>query len=572
MKVTDYIVQFLIQKGITDVFGYPGGSVARLMDSFHQREDAIHAHCVYHEQAAGFAACAYSQITGLPGITYTTGGPGATNLITAIGHAYYDSIPLFCFAGNVNTYEAKGSLPIRQRAFQESDILPVAKPLTKLCLSIKDPQEIRFCLEKLYCIATTGRPGPVLLDLPMDIQKASIEPDTLKPYLSESPSPVCTQEITFQEILQQALVQAKKPCMLLGNGIKIAHATALAKKAIEHLNIPYVTSMIAFDVCGNHANAQGFIGAYGMRAANFIVEKSDLLISIGSRLDIRQTGAIRKNFAPNANILRIDIDANELQYKVHEDEKSFCIDLRLALNRILELKNIPSYEPWKQTCRVLQEKLHSYDDRLPNRYVRSLSQYFPSDAVVTTDVGRNQVWVAQSFCLKENQQVLFSGGMGSMGHALPAAIGAYYGNGHHPTFCICGDGGLQMNLQELQFLAREQIPAKVIVFNNYSLGMIRHFQEMYFQNISFQTTASGGYTAPDFTAIAHAYGLEAIAINGLEDIPSCRDLLLNDRPALIEIRIKEDTYVYPKLEFGKPNCDQQPLLNRKLFQELMALH
>ena len=569
IKVSDYIVQFLIEKKIKHVFGYPGGSVANLMDSLYKKEKEISAHVVYHEQAAAFAACAYAQVTGCPGAAYATGGPGATNMLTGIGHAFYDSIPSIFFTGNVNTYEAKDGRNLRQRAFQESDIISVASPLTKFCAYVSRPEEIRYYLEKAYFMAMEGRKGPVLLDLPMDVQRAQIEEDSLTHYIPLQETKIDKKK-EFAQTLSKLLSVSQTPCIVLGNGIKLSQVCHLAQKAVEHLQLPYVTSMIAFDVLADSPYYYGFLGAYGMREANFVAAKSDLIIAVGSRLDIRQVGAIRANFAKDAIIVRVDIDEEELKYQVHADEYSFCMPAKDALEVMAGLEQIKDYSHWLSVCRQIREKLSGYDDRLPNKYIQKISNLIPENSTITTDVGQNQVWVAQSFSLKQGQKVLFSGGMGAMGHALPAAIGAYYGS-RKKAVCICGDGGLQMNIQELHFLKREQIPVKIIVINNNALGMIRHFQEMYFDNCYYQTNPSGGFTSPDFDRIAEAYGLQHTTVSSLDEIEACRELIENDFPTLIEIRIFEDTYIFPKLEFGKPNQDQWPILDRELYRQLMDL-
>lgn len=574
IKVSDYIVQFLIEKGITHVFGYPGGSVANFMASLYKRKSEISAHVVYHEQAAAFAACAYAQTAGRPGVAYATGGPGATNLITGIGHAFYDSVPVIFMTGNVNTYEAKKDRKLRQCAFQESDIISVVKPLTKFCAYVNDPKDIPYYLERAYSSAMEGRMGPVLLDLPMDVQRAYIETDEhTEERLNggEVQTPLYASKEAFADRLKELLADAESPCILLGNGIKLSRVNSLAKRAIENLKLPYVTSMIAFDVLAANPYYYGFLGAYGLRTANFVAAKSDLILSIGSRLDIRQVGAVRENFAKDAVIVRVDIDEEELAYKVHNDEYSYCMTAKDALEVMAELNVNKDYSHWLSVCGQIREALSKYDERLPNEYIRKLSRLIPESTVITTDVGQNQVWVAQSFELKEGQEVLFSGGMGAMGHALPAAIGAYYGSRGKSAICICGDGGLQMNIQELQFLAREKIPVKVIIINNNALGMIRHFQEMYFDNCTFQTNPSGGFTSPEFDRIAEAYGINHMVITSPEQIRECVDYIQDDRPALIEIRIFEDTHVFPKLEFGKPNQDQSPELDRELYDRLVAL-
>lgn len=571
MKVSDYIVEFLIEKGITDVFGYPGGSVANLMDSFYKKRSKISAHVMYHEQAAGFAACAYSAVNGIPGVVYATGGPGATNLVTAIGNAYYDSIPVIFLTGNVNTYETKGKMKVRQCSFQESDIIPVVESLTKYSVYVNKCEEIGYYLEKAYSIAMQGRRGPVLLDLPMDVQRGNVDLKTMRKYTHADIREGLDCKEKFREKLTELLKKSKRPCFLFGNAIKLFNINEIAKNVVEKFKIPYVTSMIAFDVLEHNPYYYGFIGAYGMRQANFIVAKSDLVISIGSRMDIRQVGAKRENFAREACIMRIDIDDEELKYQVHKNEYSFNLSVEDAFDILMNIQKDYNYEEWLSICNNINDKLKGYDDRMPNEYMEKVSELIEENTIVTTDVGQNQVWVAQSFAIKNGQKVLFSGGMGAMGYALPAAIGAYYANPYKKVVCICGDGGLQMNIQELQYIVRENIPIKIVVLNNNALGMIRHFQEMYFDGCYFQTTNRGGYTSPNFDKVAEAYGLYHKVANKLEDIEKCKELLTNDFPALLEIRIYENTYVLPKLEYGKPNQDQWPSLERKLYKELEEL-
>ena len=571
MKLSDYIVDFLIQHGITEGFGYPGGSVTNFLDSVNRRSGEIECHVVYHEQAAAFAASGYASVTGKPGLCYATGGPGCTNLLTGIGHAYYDSIPVIAITGNVNTYEARGNLPIRQRGFQENDNVSAMKSLTKYSTYIKKPESIRYELEKAYYIATTGRKGPVHIDLPMDIQRAQINPEELRGYEQEAEASDSCDKDVFRDKISRLMKEAKHPCLVLGNGIKTSGARREAREMIDHLKIPYVTSMIAFDVLSDSKYNYGFVGAYGSRTANFVMAKSDLVVAVGSRMDIRQVGAVRENFAPGAKIVRIDVDEGELTYKVHKDELSVFMDLRDALDILNSLENMPDYSDWVSKCDSIKEKLAGIDDRLPNRFMTSISDYIPANAIISTDVGQNQVWVSQSFRLKKGQEALFSGGMGSMGHALPAMIGAYYGDRTRPVVCVSGDGGMQMNIQELHFITRENIPAKIIIFNHHALGMIRHFQEMYFDRDYYQATVDSGYTTPDFVKIAEAYGIRGLALHGLDDVEKCKELLSDDKACLIEIHLMEDTYVIPKLKYGNPNQDQDPLLGRELYEVLMEM-
>ncbi|MBE6023222.1 MAG: thiamine pyrophosphate-binding protein [Cellulosilyticum sp.] len=570
MKISDYIVSFLIEKGITDVFGYPGGMVTHLMDSFEKYKKKISAHVNYHEQAAAFCACGYGQVANKPGIAYATSGPGATNLITGIANAYFDSAPCIFITGQVNTYEAKGDLEVRQKGFQETDIVSIVKSITKYAVQVTKAEDIRYELEKAFHISMEGRPGPVLLDIPMNIQRADVIPEELTPY-------ICSSELQTNEhavdIILKELQSAKKPVILGGHGVAISGLIQEFRTFVNLVGVPVVTSMTGKEIIAtdNEYNF-GFIGAYGDRYANFIISNSDLIISIGSRLDCRQTGNNLDIFAVGAKIIRIDIDEKEIEHKIKEDEINIISNLKDLLPKLTEeqfaIKD--QYVTWLEKCKKVREKLETIDVQDETKVIKKLARLLPEETVITTDVGQNQVWVAQALHIKNKQRVLFSGGHGAMGYSLPAAIGAYYAS-HKPVICFNGDGGLQMNIQELQFIARENLPIKIILLNNNSLGMIRHFQEMYFDSKFVQTKKEYGYTTPNFEAIANAYGIDYLKIESVEEIENCREVLENNKSCFIEVCLSDTTYVFPKLAMGRPIFDQEPLLERELLDELMEM-
>ena len=570
MKLSDYIVSFLIEKEITDVFGYPGGMVTHLMDSFEKYKKEISAHVNYHEQGAAFCACGYGQVANKPGVAYATSGPGATNLITGIANAYFDSTPCIFITGQVNTYESKGTLEVRQKGFQETDIVSIVKSITKYAVQITEPEDIRYELEKAFHISMEGRPGPVLLDIPMNIQRADIIPEELPQYICSSELESNTHAV---DTILEALKNAKKPVILGGHGVATAGVIEDFRTFINLVGAPVVTSMIGKEIIGtdNEYNF-GFVGAYGDRYANFIISNSDLIISIGSRLDCRQTGNNLDIFSVGAKIIRIDIDEKEIEHKIKDDEISIVANLRDLLPKLTEnqFSMKDQHARWLEKCKKVREKLEVIDDQDELRVIKELSKILPEEAVITTDVGQNQVWVAQALQIKAKQRVLFSGGHGAMGYSLPSAIGAYYAS-HQPIICFNGDGGLQMNIQELQFIVREDIPVKVILLNNSSLGMIRHFQEMYFDSKFVQTKKEYGYTTPDFSAIANAYGIDYLKIESVEEIKNCREILSNNKSCFIEVCLSDTTYVFPKLAMGRPIFDQEPLLDRELLNELVEM-
>ena len=558
MKVSDYIVSFLEEREITDVFGYPGGMVTHLMDSL--SGSRVRSHLTYHEQGAAFAACGWAQESGKTGVAYATSGPGATNLLTGICNAYFDSIPVLFITGQVNTFESKDGLGVRQRGFQETDIVAMAKPVTKYARKILSADDIKSELEAAFHIAQDGRKGPVLLDIPMNIMRAEIDPDKLPGFVPQK----VTYDRSF-EPLTEALAGASRPVILAGSGIKTAGAAGKFNEVVKKLHIPVVTTMLAVDIT---EESFGFIGAYGARTANFIAAKSDLVISLGARLDVRQVGAVRDNFAPGAKIIRVDIDKGELGFKAHSDEIGINADVSDVLEAMGTART-RDLTAWNSVCLKIRDELKDIDDRLPNGFVKRISEVIPESSVITTDVGQNQVWVAQSFNIKKDQRIFFSGGHGAMGYSLPAAIGCAVASAGKNVYAFTGDGGIQMNIQELQTLARENLPVKIILLNNSSLGMIRHFQEMYFNDNYTQTVPEGGYTVPDFGAVATAYKIPYTLVTEPGDIND--ELFAKEGPQFIEVRISEPTYVFPKLEFGKPNQDQEPLLDRETYARIMDL-
>ena len=570
MKVSDYIACFLIEHEITDVFGYPGGMVTHLMDSFDKYKSKLKAHVNYHEQASAFAACGYAQVSLKPGVAYATSGPGATNLITGIANAYFDSIPTIFITGQVNTYEGKGELPLRQKGFQEMDVISLVSEITKYCFQITNAEDMRYHLEKAYHISMEGRPGSVLLDIPMNIQRAEINPEKLHGFEPDLMAASHSVE-DIQNEIYSALQNAKRPCILVGAGVRASGTQHFLEQWVNRIKIPVVASMPAVDVLPSSPYYYQFIGAYGVRYANFILAKSDLIICLGSRMDLRQTGANTDNFAVNAKLIRIDIDDSEFSRKVKPDEKDFCINLKELLPFLAENRQLCEFDfaNWIDVCDEIKNKLEGQDNLEPNQIMQKLSKKIEKDVVITTDVGQNQVWVAQSF-IPTGQRILFSSGHGAMGYSLPAAIGAHYAFGQK-VVAFTGDGGLQMNIQELQFIARENLPITVVLLNNSSLGMIRHFQEMYFESNYVQTKKEGGYTTPNFQAIATAYQIPYYKAEDITDLNNWDKMCSNNGPVFLEIALQDTTYVFPKLAMGKLNQDQEPEIERDLYNYLSEL-
>ncbi len=568
-----FVANFLKEKGIKVAFGYPGGMVTFIMDAISEL-GYTQIFTNYHEQASAFAGCGYTQVSNIPSLVFATSGPGATNLITGIAHAYFDSVPVIFITGQVNTSESKGKLGVRQKGFQETDIISIVKPITKYASYVSHERELPIKLKEAYLNAISGRPGPVLLDIPIDIQRKEIpEQDyTLEQVINDQPVYIKNAE-KFILDLKLSLKESKRPLFLFGNGLKLSNTKDFYLNLAEKLKIPFVWSMIFPDIAPtNHPLNFGFIGSYGNRLSNFLVSTADLIISLGARLDIRQTGQQTSRFAPNAKILRIDIDQEELNNTLHNKVSPYLTDLKIIKNSFLKSSiNYQANEKWLESIIRVKSLLDKKDITLPNFFISKLSDLIPDNSIITTDVGQNQVWVSQSFNVKRNQTILYSGGHGAMGFSFPAAIGAYYTDKNRPIFSINGDGGFQMNIQELQFVIREKIPLKIIIINNNSLGMIRHFQEIYFNSRYTLTSENMGYSNPDFKKIGQAYGIDSISIDNIENMNQLIPFISSNKPALIELLVGNTTYTYPKQVFGKELFDQDPQLPKDLIEKCLKI-
>ena len=564
MKVTQYIARFLKDKGIHTVFELQGGMITRIIDALNQ-EGGIDIVSMHHEQAAAMAADAYGRIKNKPGVALATSGPGATNLLTGIGNCFFDSVPAIFITGQVNTNEQKGDKLTRQIGFQETDIVAMAKPITKKAYAVKTKDEIATIFEEAFQISISGRPGPALIDIPMNIQNQEIEDTSIieKPFLKKNST-------TYDDFINKyidVLRSSKRPLLLIGRGIRAGEATDLFKKFITKFQIPVVSSLLGIDVLPyNHPLRVGLIGTYGNRWANYALGSSDVLLVLGSRIDLRQTGADIDTFKQGKQIFHVDIDSAELNNRftdtitlntdlvtffeeVQKIDYSYCLPIdwnaeikekREAYNDILELKNVKGINP--------------------NRFMHQLSKISFKSKGFTTDVGNNQMWSAQSLELNGDQLFLSSGGMGAMGYSLPAAIGASIALNKQPMVCISGDGGFQINIQELETVKRNNLPIKIVILNNHCLGMIRQFQDSYFES-RYQSTV-WGYSAPDFIKIAQAYGIENFSIEREEDVDIGLDKMWKDTntPFLLNVNIDIHTNVFPKMLFGSPLTQMEPTI------------
>ena len=547
--------------------------IAHFIDSI-GKNNKVTNHVCYNEQGAALAAVGYAKTTGKLGCAYATSGPGATNLITGIADAYYDSVPVLFITGQLNTYEYSDNKNLRQQGFQETNIVEIVKPIVKYAVKINNPNSIVEELEKAIYISMDGRKGPVLIDIPMDIQRANIELNDVNHYKIKEENNI-DYKIISREILEQ-INNSKSPIFLLGNGVNNKEINGL----IQKVRIPVLYSMIAKSLIPyNNDFNFGFMGsAYGQRYANIIgCEKADLIISLGCRMNGRTIGVKREKFNPKAKIIRVDIDKEELKVKIHNDDLNYNCDVNLLINALIkEAENYKLLDKsdWLEKCKLIKEKLENIDkdipESLPNKYIEIIDDCLNENTNIFVDVGQNQVWAAHSFKIKEGQKIIFSGGLGAMGFALPAAIGGTIGTNKN-GIVITGDGGLQMNIQELQTIKVEELPITIFVFNNDSLGLIHQQQCDFFDNNFYGACLEGGYKAPDFSEIAKAYGIKSLSVNSLEELKSVLSKHNFKQTSLIEIKLPIGTKAYPKTFFGNSMINQRPELNGELLEEILKL-
>jgi acetolactate synthase-1/2/3 large subunit len=577
MKASEYIVQFLVDQGIDKVFGYIGGAVAHLYDSL-DKNAGIEIVSTVHEQGAGFAAEGYARVTGKTGVATATSGPGATNLITPIGSCFFDSIPTLFITGQVNTYEYKYDTPVRQIGFQETDIVSIVTPITKYAVMIDTIQSLRYELEKAYFLTQNGRKGPALIDIPMNIQRTDFNPTEQKSFFESDEYKtmrIHDDNVDFEKIVEMLNV-SHRPIVLIGGGSRLS---SLAPEAINRLleksNLPIVYSLMGKDVVKDDYKYNfGLIGSYGNRYSNLALANADLIVVLGSRLDTRQTGTDLKTFAREAKIIQVDIDANELGSKIKADVALHC-DITYFANELLQHNFSMNISQWLEKLVTYKQKYSSTTGidgnvKIPNQIIKVISQFSSGNDIICVDVGQHQMWVAQSFDTKADQRVLFSGGMGAMGFALPTAIGATIGTGKR-ALVIVGDGGFQMNIQELEVIKRRNLPIKIFIMNNANLGMVRQFQEIYFEKRYIGTQKD--YSVPNFASIASAYGLKSSMVSTLEDIhQKIQETLLTNEAEIINICLQEQmTTVEPKLIVNKPIEDMYPFLEREEFNAQMII-
>jgi acetolactate synthase-1/2/3 large subunit len=570
LKSSDFIVRYLFSQGLDTVFEVIGGMTTHLIDSL-ARFEKIKIVPMKHEQSASFAVDAYGRIKGIPCFAMATSGPGAINLLTGIGSCYFDSVPAIFLTGQVNTFEQKRKSKIRQSGFQETDIVSMAKPICKAVWKISKPEDIPSVLEKALKTACSDRPGPVLIDIPMDMQRCCVNAKI--PDKFEQCEASVTRQLKSDKIheLFNGLIKAKRPLILAGGGLRASKSVEKFRALVEQLKIPVVNSLMGVDslefLSPFHC---GLIGSYGNRWANLALGKSDFLIVLGSRLDIRQTGSDKSFLTKDRIVWHVDCDENEIGAQV-KGCKTLLSHLDPFMEKMIEIAKSEYSDglrckDWLEEIEDLKRAYPDTDELKditginPNIFFHKLSNFSKAASTYIADVGQHQMWAAQSLELTSAQRFITSGGMGAMGFALPASIGACFAIPGKPVVAIAGDGGMQMNIQELETVFRNKLPVKIVVINNSCLGMVRQFQESYFSR-RYQSTIQG-YSSPDFVKVAQSYGIESCCISLPEEMEFGLKKLW-DKPLeayLLEVKIDSFANVYPKIAFGYPLTNMEPFV------------
>ena len=599
IKVSDLIADFFADQGIRHVFGIIGSGNAHLFDSIAKRGYSQMV-CVHHEQAAVMAANTYFRTTGKVSACILTTGAGSANGVTGVVSAWMDSMPVLVISGNENSRFTLESNPLRIWGIQGYDSAAMVSKVTKYSTRVLDPLKIHYELNKAYTIAREGRPGPVWLDVPMNIQAATIETNSLVPWNGmDRPAPVDGDRIIYEvqkaakEVLKQ-LSQAKRPVIWLGHGIRLANAVDQIKPMLDEFKIPALVSWAGIDmVDSEHPLVFGRAGIYGQRAANFVLQNCDFLLALGTRLAVPQIGYEISEFVRAAKVAYVDIDPKEVRkhgekidFPICADAGKFMTALRAAKSQ--SASNLERPE-WTRQCGVYREKYpwigpeHNDRDGFINSYpfMRRIEKYFKPNQIAVTDMGTALLSGHQVLRFKPGQRFMTSTGLGEMGYGLPAAIGASFGSNNGDVLCLNCDGGMMMNLQELQTIVHHKLPIKIIVFNNDGYLMIKHTQKAMFQGRYAGTDTKSGVTCPDYTKLAKAFDIPAYQIRTWEDLDTVMpQVQAHTGPVMCEVFMHPEQLFLPKLSLAPqkdgsivspPIEDLSPLLTRKEMRENMII-
>lgn len=553
------IVEALKREGVEVIFGYPGGAVIDIYDELY-RTPEIHHVLVRHEQGAAHAADGYARSTGKVGVVLVTSGPGATNTVTGIATAYMDSSPIVVLTGQVPTKL------IGNDAFQEVDTTGITRPITKHNFLVKRIEDLPRILKAAFYIARTGRPGPVLVDLPKDVQQSKGEFNYPEEIHLRSYNPNYEPHVLQIQKAYQLLEKAERPVFLIGGGVISSGASEEVRELAERLNLPVTMTLMGLGgFPGDHEQSLGMLGMHGTYYANMAVANCDVLLAVGVRFDDRVTGKVDA-FAPYAKIIHIDIDPTTIQKNVKVDVP-IVADCKRALTKLLEVVKEAGKPKkyWKERFKEWWEQIEIWKRRYPLSYkedpnyikpqyvIEKLYELTKGEAIICTEVGQNQMWTAQFYKFKYPRTLITSGGLGTMGFGFPAAIGAQIGNPGKLVIDIAGDGSIQMNIQELATAMDQKLPIKIIILNNGYLGMVRQWQELFYEKrysqVKFQTL-------PDFVKLAEAYGAVGMRITKPQEVePALKKVLSMDKLVILDVVIAPEEGVFPMVPAGKATTE-----------------
>lgn len=553
------IVEALKREGVEVIFGYPGGAVIDIYDELYKTE-GLHHVLVRHEQGAAHAADGYARSTGKVGVALVTSGPGATNTVTGIATAYMDSIPVVILTGQVPTKL------IGNDAFQEVDTTGITRPITKHNFLVKRVEDLPRILKAAFHIARTGRPGPVLVDLPKDVQQAKGEFNYPEEIHLRSYNPTYEPHIKQIERAYQLLEKAERPVFLIGGGVIASSAADEVRELAEKLNLPVTMTLMGLGgFPGDHEQSLGMLGMHGTYYANMAVAHCDVLLAVGARFDDRVTGRVDA-FAPSAKIIHIDIDPTSIQKNVKVDVP-IVGDCKISLQRLLQVVKEAGKPKkyFKERFKDWWDQIDIWRRRYPLSYredpnvikpqfvIEKLYELTKGEAIICTEVGQNQMWTAQFYKFKYPRTLITSGGLGTMGFGFPAAIGAQMGNPGKLVIDIAGDGSIQMNIQELATAMDQRLPIKIIILNNGYLGMVRQWQELFYEK---RYSAVKFATIPDFVKIAEAYGAIGLRITKPQEVePTLKKILSLDKLVILDVIIAPEEGVFPMVPAGKATTE-----------------
>jgi len=552
---SEALMRSLLAEGVDTIFGYPGGAIMPIYDALYDHREKINHILTRHEQGAIHAAQGYARVTGKPGICFATSGPGATNLLTGIADAMIDSTPLVCITGQV------ASPLLGTDAFQESDIVGMSMPVTKWNAQITNVEEIPGVIAKAFHIATTGRPGPVLIDIAKDVQFAPIEFEYVKCTKIRSYVPTRPIDMEQIELAAEAINKAKKPFLLIGHGIIISGAENELIELIEKADIPSAWTLLGNSVLKpEHPLNMGMLGMHGHYGPNIKTNECDLLIAVGMRFDDRVTSKV-STYARQAKVIHIEIDPSEINKIIHADYPVLG-DAKKVLTKLLPKIEKATHTDWInefKACyeiefeKVIKKDLHRNNGKSTmGEVVRKVTEKTEGKAIIVTDVGQQQMIAARYSGFAQSRSFVTSGGLGTMGFGLPASIGAQLGKPDRTVVAFIGDGGFQMTIQEMGTIAQENIPVKIVILNNHFLGMVRQWQELFFEKrYSFTEIKS-----PDFVALSNSYGIAARRISKSNELDNAVSEMLNhDGPFLLEVVVEREDNVFPMVPSGASVSD-----------------